>query len=80
MPKKSILLAENLTYELSLDRTLFQKIQVSIEAGDRNLFTQCTRAILSTVAGMSRYIILSQIGVALVCVPYHFANSMRLLA
>ncbi|MCC5615325.1 ATP-binding cassette domain-containing protein [Nostoc sp. CHAB 5836] len=35
MPKKSILLAENLAYELSLDRTLFQKIQVSIEAGDR---------------------------------------------
>ncbi|MBN3963248.1 ATP-binding cassette domain-containing protein [Nostoc sp. NMS8] len=35
MPKKSILLAENLAYELSLDKTLFQKIQVSIEAGDR---------------------------------------------
>ncbi|QHG15216.1 ribosomal protection-like ABC-F family protein [Nostoc sp. ATCC 53789] len=35
MQKKSILLAENLAYELSLDRTLFQKIQVSIEAGDR---------------------------------------------
>lgn len=35
MQKKSILLAENLAYELSLDRTLFQKVQVSIEAGDR---------------------------------------------
>ncbi|MEH1866967.1 MAG: ABC-F family ATP-binding cassette domain-containing protein [Nostoc sp.] len=35
MQKESILLAENLAYELSLDRTLFQKIQVSIEAGDR---------------------------------------------
>ncbi|WP_392482529.1 ribosomal protection-like ABC-F family protein [Nostoc sp. C110] len=35
MQKKSILLAENLAYELSLDRTLFQKIQVSIEVGDR---------------------------------------------
>ncbi|AUB40936.1 ATPase components of ABC transporters with duplicated ATPase domains [Nostoc flagelliforme CCNUN1] len=35
MPRKSILLAENLAYELSLDRTLFQKTQVSIEAGDR---------------------------------------------
>ncbi|MBD2560403.1 MULTISPECIES: ribosomal protection-like ABC-F family protein [Nostoc] len=35
MQKKSILLADNLAYELSLDRTLFQKIQVSIEAGDR---------------------------------------------
>ncbi|MBG1243203.1 ribosomal protection-like ABC-F family protein [Nostoc sp. NZL] len=35
MQKKSILLAENLAYELSLGRTLFQKIQVSIEAGDR---------------------------------------------
>lgn len=35
MQKKSILLAENLAYELSLAQTLFQKIQVSIEAGDR---------------------------------------------
>ncbi|MCC5669895.1 ATP-binding cassette domain-containing protein [Nostoc sp. CHAB 5784] len=35
MPKKSILLAENLAYELSLDKTLFQKVQVSVEAGDR---------------------------------------------
>ncbi|WP_193194428.1 ribosomal protection-like ABC-F family protein [Nostoc sp. MG11] len=35
MPKKSILLADNLAYELSLDRTLFKKVQVSIEAGDR---------------------------------------------
>ncbi|MFN6540590.1 MAG: ribosomal protection-like ABC-F family protein [Nostoc sp. EkiNYC01] len=34
MQKKSILLAENLAYELSLERTLFQKVQVSIEAGD----------------------------------------------
>jgi len=34
MQKKSILLAENLAYELSLDRTLFQKIQVSIETSD----------------------------------------------
>ncbi|RCJ18191.1 ABC transporter [Nostoc minutum NIES-26] len=33
--QKSILLAENLAYELSLERTLFQKVQVSIEAGDR---------------------------------------------
>ncbi len=35
MQKKSILLAENLAYELSLERTLFQKVQVSIESGDR---------------------------------------------
>ncbi len=35
MQKKSILLAENLAYELSLDRILFQKIQVSLEAGER---------------------------------------------
>ncbi|MBL1202584.1 MAG: ABC-F family ATP-binding cassette domain-containing protein [Nostoc sp. GBBB01] len=35
MQKKSILLAENLSYELSLDRTLFEKVQVSIEAGSR---------------------------------------------
>ncbi|MEH2247363.1 ribosomal protection-like ABC-F family protein [Nostoc sp.] len=35
MQKKSILLAENLAYELSLDITLFQKIQVNIETGDR---------------------------------------------
>ncbi len=35
MPKKSILVAENLSYNLSLDRTLFQGVHVSIEAGDR---------------------------------------------
>ncbi|MFW9258633.1 ribosomal protection-like ABC-F family protein [Nostoc sp. CALU 546] len=35
MPKKSILVAENLAYNLSLDRTLFQEVHVSIEAGDR---------------------------------------------
>ncbi|MBN3941182.1 ribosomal protection-like ABC-F family protein [Nostoc sp. NMS9] len=35
MPKKSILLAENLAYELSVDRTLFQGVHVNIEAGDR---------------------------------------------
>ncbi|MEH2038526.1 ATP-binding cassette domain-containing protein [Nostoc sp.] len=35
MPKKSILLAENLAYNLSIDRILFQGIHVSIEAGDR---------------------------------------------
>ncbi|MDZ8263483.1 ATP-binding cassette domain-containing protein, partial [Nostoc sp. ChiQUE01b] len=35
MQKKSILLAENLAYELSLERTLFEKVQVNIEAGDR---------------------------------------------
>ncbi len=35
MQKKSILLAENLSYELSLDKTLFEKVQVSIEAGSR---------------------------------------------
>ncbi|MEH1922929.1 ATP-binding cassette domain-containing protein [Nostoc sp.] len=35
MQKKSILLAENLAYKLSVDRTLFQGVQVSIEAGDR---------------------------------------------
>ncbi|MDF5710402.1 MAG: ABC-F family ATP-binding cassette domain-containing protein [Nostoc sp. S4] len=34
MQKKSILLAENLAYELSLERTLFQKVQVSIEVSD----------------------------------------------
>ncbi|MDZ8081780.1 MAG: ABC-F family ATP-binding cassette domain-containing protein [Nostoc sp. DcaGUA01] len=33
MQKKSILLADNLSYELSLERTLFEKVQVSIEAG-----------------------------------------------
>lgn len=35
MPKKSILLAENLAYKLSLEKTLFQEVQVSINAGDR---------------------------------------------
>ncbi|MEH2179838.1 ATP-binding cassette domain-containing protein [Nostoc sp.] len=35
MPKKSILLAENLAYDLSVDRTLFQKVHVNIDAGDR---------------------------------------------
>ncbi len=35
MPKKSILLAENLAYDLSVDRTLFQGVHVNIEAGDR---------------------------------------------
>ncbi len=35
MQKKSILLTENLSYELSLDRTLFEKVQVSIETGSR---------------------------------------------
>ncbi|QLE43601.1 ABC-F family ATP-binding cassette domain-containing protein [Nostoc sp. C052] len=35
MPKKSILLAENLAYNLSLDRTLFQGVDVNIDAGDR---------------------------------------------
>ncbi|MBH8566189.1 ABC-F family ATP-binding cassette domain-containing protein [Nostoc sp. CENA67] len=35
MQKKSILLAENLAYELSLERILFQEIQVSIGMGDR---------------------------------------------
>ncbi len=35
MHKKSILLAENLAYELSATRILFEKIQVSIEASNR---------------------------------------------
>ncbi|BDI19237.1 ABC transporter ATP-binding protein [Nostoc cf. commune SO-36] len=35
MPKKSILVAENLAYNLSLYRTLFQGVHVSIEVGDR---------------------------------------------
>ncbi|MEH2115647.1 ATP-binding cassette domain-containing protein [Nostoc sp.] len=35
MPKKSILLAENLAYNLSLDRTLFQGVHLSIDVGDR---------------------------------------------
>lgn len=34
MQKKSILIAENLAYELSTTRTLFEKVQVSIETGD----------------------------------------------
>ena len=44
MQKKSILLAENLAYELSLDRTLFQKIQVSIEAGRSHCFSRSQRS------------------------------------
>ncbi|MDF2388656.1 ABC-F family ATP-binding cassette domain-containing protein [Nostoc ellipsosporum NOK] len=35
MQKKSIILAENLTYALSVERTLFQEVQVSIGIGDR---------------------------------------------
>lgn len=35
MQKKSILIAENLTYELSLERTLFQGVTVSIDQGSR---------------------------------------------
>ncbi|MBE8965396.1 ABC-F family ATP-binding cassette domain-containing protein [Nostocales cyanobacterium LEGE 12452] len=35
MPKKSILLADNLAYNLSIDRILFQEVHVNIEAGDR---------------------------------------------
>ncbi|WP_104908238.1 ATP-binding cassette domain-containing protein [Nostoc sp. 'Lobaria pulmonaria (5183) cyanobiont'] len=35
MPKKSILLAENLAYDLRVDITLFQGVHVNIEAGDR---------------------------------------------
>ena len=35
MPKKSILLADNLAYDLSGDRTLFQGVHVNIDAGDR---------------------------------------------
>jgi ATPase subunit of ABC transporter with duplicated ATPase domains len=35
MQKKSILIAENLGYEISLERTLFQGIHVSIEQGNR---------------------------------------------
>ncbi|MEH1821887.1 MAG: ABC-F family ATP-binding cassette domain-containing protein [Nostoc sp.] len=35
MPKKSILLAENLAYKLSVDRTLFQGVHLNIDAGDR---------------------------------------------
>lgn len=35
MQKKSILLAENLAYQLSSTRTLFEKVQVSIAPGDR---------------------------------------------
>ncbi|QIR38712.1 ABC-F family ATP-binding cassette domain-containing protein [Tolypothrix sp. PCC 7910] len=35
MQKKSILLAENLGYQLGSTRTLFEKVQVSIAAGDR---------------------------------------------
>ena len=33
--QKSIIIAENLSYELSLDRTLFAGLQASIEIGDR---------------------------------------------
>ncbi|MEH2258012.1 ATP-binding cassette domain-containing protein [Nostoc sp.] len=35
MSKKSILLAENLAYKLSIDKTLFQGVHVNIDAGDR---------------------------------------------
>ena len=35
MQKKSILVAENLAYEISADRTLFEKVNVSIEDNDR---------------------------------------------
>lgn len=35
MQNKSILLAENLAYEFSVGRTLFQEVQVSISMGDR---------------------------------------------
>ncbi|MBF2005069.1 MAG: ABC-F family ATP-binding cassette domain-containing protein [Chlorogloeopsis fritschii C42_A2020_084] len=35
MPKKSILLAENLAYEIKASRTLFQGVNLSIEDGDR---------------------------------------------
>ncbi|WP_414527146.1 ribosomal protection-like ABC-F family protein [Nodularia chucula] len=35
MSKKSILLAENLAYQLCLDRTLFQQVNLSIDAGNR---------------------------------------------
>jgi ATPase subunit of ABC transporter with duplicated ATPase domains len=35
MPKKSILLAENLAYEIKASRTLFQGVNLSIEEGDR---------------------------------------------
>ncbi|BCL34285.1 ribosomal protection-like ABC-F family protein [Nostoc sp. MS1] len=35
MQKKSILIAENLAHELSLERTLFQGINISIEQGNR---------------------------------------------
>ncbi|MCC5648719.1 hypothetical protein LC609_02500 [Nostoc sp. XA013] len=41
-----------------------------------NLFTQYTRAILSKLAGMSRYM-LFQVDVALVCVPANSANAIR---
>jgi ATPase subunit of ABC transporter with duplicated ATPase domains len=49
MPIKSILLAENLAYELSLDRTLFQKIQVSIEVGHRIALVGCNGVGKSTL-------------------------------
>jgi ATPase subunit of ABC transporter with duplicated ATPase domains len=49
MQKKSILLAENLAYELSLDKTLFQKIQVSIEAGHRIALVGCNGVGKSTL-------------------------------
>lgn len=35
MSKKSILLAENLAYQLSLETTLFQQVNLSIDAGNR---------------------------------------------
>ncbi|MBC1222917.1 ABC-F family ATP-binding cassette domain-containing protein [Nostoc sp. UCD121] len=49
MLRKLILLAENLAYELSLDRTLFQKIQVSIEAGNRIALVGCNGVGKSTL-------------------------------
>jgi ATPase subunit of ABC transporter with duplicated ATPase domains len=45
MQKKSILLAENLAYELSLERTLFENVQVSIEAGDTSVQTPSRQRI-----------------------------------
>jgi ABC-type enterochelin transport system ATPase subunit len=41
-----------------------------------NLFTQYTKAILSKLAGMSRYM-LFQIDLALVCLPANSANAIR---
>ncbi len=49
MPKKSILLAENLAYELNSTRILFQGVQVSIEAGDRIALVGCNGVGKSTL-------------------------------